>query len=86
MFTSLLFLMSFGALALQLAGIGSAATLFMTGSPLLGALLLDKLINSSASTVSLITYVLGQIVPLVTGTELIVTVFDVFVPLVTSPC
>ncbi|KZV66959.1 hypothetical protein PENSPDRAFT_755311 [Peniophora sp. CONT] len=81
MFTSLLILMSFGAVALQLIGIGSAAILFTTGLPLFAALLLDKVINTSASTVSLITYVLGQIVPLMTGTEVILTTFDVFVPL-----
>ena len=84
MFTSLLVIMSFGAVVLQLAGIGSAAMLFMTALPLFGALVLDKIINKSSSNVHLVTYVLGQIVPLLAGTEVVLTVFDVFVPLVSS--
>lgn len=84
MFTSLLLFMSFGALAFQLAGIGSAAILFTAAFPILGALSFDRMINTSASTVSLVTYVFGQVVPLIAGTELITTVFDVFVPLVSA--
>ncbi|KAI0032979.1 hypothetical protein K488DRAFT_48677 [Vararia minispora EC-137] len=81
MFTALLLLLTVGACGLQLVGIGSAAMLFVSGLPLFCALLLDRLVSTSPIGVSLLAYALGQIVPILTGTQIICSVFDVFVPL-----
>jgi hypothetical protein len=80
--TSLLLVLSSGAFVLQLISVGSSVMLFLIALPLLASLLVDRVINKSASTVSLLTYALGQIIPLLTGTQIICTIFDVFVPLV----
>jgi len=85
MFTALLLLLTIGAFAIQMIGVGSAAMLFVSGLPLFGALVLDSLATTSATHVSLFVYAIGQITPLLTGTQIICTVFDVFVPLVGNP-
>jgi hypothetical protein len=79
--SALLLMQSGGALGLQLLGIGSACLLFVAAVPLFVALSLDALLNPHA-IVSLWTYALGLVVPLLTGTEMTSTVLDVFVPLV----
>lgn len=88
--TALLLMQSGGALALQLFGIGSAYFLFVSAVPLFGALSLDALLNRGSPLVSLWTYALGMLVPLVSGTRMACIVLDVFVPLVCSshflPC
>lgn len=80
--TSMLLLQSFAALAIQLLGIGSAVMFFLTSAPLLLALVLDTLkITRTGDGVSLWTYALAQLTPLLTGTQIVATVLDVFVPL-----
>ncbi|KZT25302.1 hypothetical protein NEOLEDRAFT_1178422 [Neolentinus lepideus HHB14362 ss-1] len=80
--TSTLLVQSFFALVLQLLGVGSAAMFFLTSAPLFVALVLDTLkITRTGDGVSLWTYALGQLLPLLTGTQTIATVLDVFVPL-----
>ncbi|THH08417.1 hypothetical protein EW146_g8997 [Bondarzewia mesenterica] len=81
MFTALLLTQSAFAFAIQMIGIGSSAMLYMTALPLFFALLLDHVFTGGSGPVSLWTYALGQLTPLLTGTQLICTVFDVFVPL-----
>ena len=81
MLAALLVVQSLLAFAIQLVGIGSAVMFALSALPLLGALLLDAAFRRSAGPVSLWTYALGQTMPLLTGTQLICTVLDVFVPL-----
>jgi hypothetical protein len=80
--TALLLMLSGGALALQLLGLGSAYFLFINAVPLFGAMSLDALLNRGARVVSLWTYALGMFVPLLTGTKTACIALDVFVPLV----
>jgi len=80
--TALLLMQSFGALSLQLFGLGSAYFLFVGAVPLFGALSLDALLNRGGLLVSLWTYALRMSVPLLSGTRMACIVFDVFVPLV----
>ncbi|KAI0262359.1 hypothetical protein BC834DRAFT_925273 [Gloeopeniophorella convolvens] len=77
---ALLLMQSGGALGLQLLGIGSAYLFFIVAAPLFVALSLDALLNSG-TLVSLWTYALGMVAPLLTGAPLVCLVFDVFVPL-----
>jgi hypothetical protein len=84
--TALLLMQSGGALALQLLGIGSAYFLFISSVPLFGALSLNALLNRGGPLVSLWTYALGMLVPLLSGTRMACIVLDVFVPLVCLPC
>jgi hypothetical protein len=84
--TALLLMQSGGALALQLLGIGSAYFLFISSVPLFGALSLNALLNRGAPLISLWTYALGMLVPLLSGTRMACIVLDVFVPLVCLPC
>lgn len=79
--SALLLMQSGGALALQLFGIGSACFLFLTAGGIFIALSLDALLNPNIA-VSLWTYALGLLVPLLTGTQMTYIVLDVFVPLV----
>ena len=79
--SALLLMQSGGALALQLLGIGSACFLFLSAVALFVALSLDALLNPNI-VVSLWTYGLGLLVPLLTGTQMTCIVLDVFVPLV----
>lgn len=83
---ALLVLQSTLALAIQAAGVGSAAMLALNAAPLLGALVVGAVLAPNHGEPSLLAYVLGQIVPLLTGAQLAATTLDVFVPLVRPSC
>ena len=72
-----------GALSLQLLGIGSAYSLFVSAVPLFVALSLDAFLNHGGVLVNLWTYALGMFVPLLASTKMACIVLDV-VPLVCS--
>lgn len=55
---------------------------FLSAVPLFFAILLDSLFTGGKGPMSLWAYALGQITPLLTGTQIICTILDVFVPLV----
>ncbi|KDR80962.1 hypothetical protein GALMADRAFT_1358006, partial [Galerina marginata CBS 339.88] len=80
-FTALLLLQSTLALGVQLAGVGSAAIFFLTALPLFAVLALNPLFAGSNRRISLWTYGLGQFLPALSGTMLLLGVVDVFVPL-----
>ncbi|KAF8201539.1 hypothetical protein BJ912DRAFT_1019472 [Pholiota molesta] len=80
-FTALLLIESFLAIAIQLVNIGSAAIFFLAALPLFVALALNPLFVGSNSRMSLWTYGLGSILPSLTGTLLLLGVVEVFVPL-----
>jgi len=82
MFSALLLTHSIGAFVVQMAGIGSAAMLYLTAMPLFVSLALERAVRGGSSPVSLWTYALGQLTPLLTGTQVICAIFDFFVPLV----
>lgn len=81
-FNVLLLLQSGLAYVIQMAGIGSAGLFFLSGLPLFVALLINPLITGSAKEISLFTYALAQVEPLLIGTLMLATVAEVFVPLV----
>jgi hypothetical protein len=66
---------------LQLLGLGSTYLLFLGAVPPFVALSLGMLLNDSL-VVSLWTYVLSLVIPLLTGMQMTCVVLDVFVPLV----
>jgi hypothetical protein len=78
---SLLLTQSFTAFVVQLCGIGSAAMFFVSALPLFFTLVLNRFIAEKGE-VSLWTYALGQLTPLLTATILFASVSEVFVPLV----
>jgi len=78
----MLLLQAFFAFALQLVGVGSAALFFLTGLPLFVSLIVDPLFSRGRKELSLVTYFLGQTLPLTTGTMLLMGTLDFFVPLV----
>lgn len=80
-FTSLLLVQSALAWGIQSFGIGSAALFFISSLPLCLALLFNSVI-SSGPDVSLLSYAIGQFIPLTTGAQLAFEVLNVFVPLV----
>ncbi|EKM81542.1 hypothetical protein AGABI1DRAFT_69822 [Agaricus bisporus var. burnettii JB137-S8] len=80
-FNAMLLLQSTLALAIQMAGIGSASVFFLSGLPMLVALLINPLITGSTKTISLVAYALVQVEPLLVGTLILATVAEVFVPL-----
>jgi len=79
--SALLLMQTGGALLLQLLELGSAYLLFFAAIPLFVALSLDALLNHGL-VVSLWTYALVSLVPLLTGMQMSCVVLDVFVPLV----
>jgi len=81
-FTALLLVQAFVAVAVQVAGIGSAAIFFICALPLFVALIINSLLMGNTKNLSLWTYAIGQILPLLSGSMLIVGVVEVFVPLV----
>lgn len=81
MFTSLLLVQSFFACIIQFAGIGSAGLLFLSALPLFLSLALNALFMVDGE-ISLWTYALGQLHPLLVGTQVMSATLDVFVPLV----
>lgn len=81
MFSGLLLSLAFATVFLQFIGIGSAAMFFLSAAPIFVSILLDSLSTGGKGPMSLWAYALGQLSPLLTGTQVICTVFDVFVPL-----
>lgn len=81
-FTAMLLIQAFFAVAIQMANIGSAAIFFLIALPLFVALLLNPVFVGSNKRISLWTYGLGQLLPALTGSLLILGVVEVFVPLV----
>jgi len=79
---ALLILQSGLACGIQMAGIGSAGLFFLSSLPLFMALLLNPLITGNVTDISLITYAIAQLVPLLIGSPMLATVSEVFVPLV----
>ncbi|KLO13952.1 hypothetical protein SCHPADRAFT_920864 [Schizopora paradoxa] len=69
------------ALLIQAAGIGSSGLFFLSGTPILAGLLLERFMSASYDDVWLGTYVLGQLIPISFGTELFSATADFFVPL-----
>lgn len=84
MFSGLLLSLAFATVFLQFIGIGSAAMFFLSAAPIFVSILLDSLSTGGKGPMSLWAYALGQLSPLLTGTQVICTVFDVFVPLVST--
>ncbi|TFY54790.1 hypothetical protein EVG20_g9564, partial [Dentipellis fragilis] len=80
-FTATLLTQSVLALVIQLVGFGSAALFYLSALPLFLALVLDYSFNSTPGTIALWTYAFGQLSPLLTGTQMLCTTLDVFVPL-----
>ncbi|KAA1470020.1 hypothetical protein DENSPDRAFT_774128 [Dentipellis sp. KUC8613] len=80
-FTATLLTQSVLALVIQLVGFGSAALFYLSALPLFLALVLDYSFNSTPGTIALWTYAIGQMTPLLTGTQMLCTILDVFVPL-----
>jgi len=72
------------AYGIQMAGIGSAGLFFLSGLPLFIALLSNRLITGNATDISLITYAIAQLEPLLIGSLMLTTVSEVFVPLVSQ--
>jgi hypothetical protein len=81
-FTSLLLVQALLAIVVQLAGVGSASIFFLCALPLFVALIINSLLVENTKNISLWTYAIGQAIPLLTGSMLIVGVVEVFVPLV----
>ncbi|KAJ7166799.1 hypothetical protein C8R46DRAFT_1095357 [Mycena filopes] len=80
--SALLLLQATAAFAIQLLNVGSAAAFFISGLPMFGALLLNDLaLTTRKAEVSLWTYALGQFLPLLTGTLIMIPTLEVFVPL-----
>ena len=83
-FSSIMVLQSFLGAVIQLLGVGASGTLFLSSSPLIPALVLNAVLTNPGDDISLWSYAIGQITPLVTGSTLLYSVLDVFVPLVRS--
>ncbi|KAF7968545.1 hypothetical protein HWV62_30167 [Athelia sp. TMB] len=85
MFTSLLLFQSILALGVQYLGVGSAGLFFFTAVPLAISLAINALMSAGAKgkkgQVSIWTYALAQISPLMLGSQVMCAVLDVFVPL-----
>lgn len=84
-FTSLLLVQSSLALSLQMIGYGSAAMYFVSSFPLGVSLVLNQLFVSDPEEIRLWTYAISQLMPIMSGTQLCVALFDVFVPLTGNP-
>ena len=81
-FTSTLLLHNTLACGIQLLGVGSAALFFISGLPLTIAYLVDVIVSRKGGQVSLLSYAVGQFIPLVIGAQMVFALLDVFVPLV----
>jgi len=81
---ALLVLQSGLAYGIQMAGIGSAGLFFLSGLPFFIALLLNRLITGNTTDISLITYAIAQLEPLLIGSLMLAIVSEVFVPLVSQ--
>lgn len=71
------------ATVVQLIGIGSAILFFSAGCSIFVGLLLDTLFNKK-TRLMLGAYAIGQVIPLLFGSEMFCIVTDIFVPLVSS--
>ncbi|KAK0459622.1 uncharacterized protein EV420DRAFT_1620165 [Desarmillaria tabescens] len=82
-YSSVLFVQAMAAFGLQLLGLGSASLFFVTALPLVIAYALNPLFASFTGEkgISILTYVFGSFIPLITGTLVIVPTIEVFVPL-----
>ncbi|KAJ7304555.1 hypothetical protein DFH08DRAFT_903357 [Mycena albidolilacea] len=81
-FASILLLQTATAFGVQLLNVGSAAMFFISGLPIFLALLVNNMaLVTRKGEISLWTYVLGQFLPLLTGTLIMVPTVEVFVPL-----
>ncbi|EIW58152.1 uncharacterized protein TRAVEDRAFT_28892 [Trametes versicolor FP-101664 SS1] len=80
-FTSVMLMQSFLATVLQLIGIGSGGTLFLSSAPFAVALLVNGFLTKRGDDISLWSYAIGLLSPLVIGTTLFCGVLEVFVPL-----
>lgn len=80
-FTSILLAQTGLAFGVQAIGVGSSVLFFLSGLPLFFAMLLNWLVKPSSEPVSLLSYALGQFIPLSTGAQLSYEVLNVFVPL-----
>ncbi|KAH9479296.1 Putative endoplasmic reticulum metallopeptidase 1 [Psilocybe cubensis] len=80
-FTAMLLIQAFFAIALQMVNIGSAAMFFLIALPFFVALLLNLVFVGSNKRISLWTYAIGQLLPALTGSLLMFGVVEVFVPL-----
>ncbi|TBU47465.1 hypothetical protein BD309DRAFT_855887 [Dichomitus squalens] len=80
-FSSIMIVQGFLGALIQLLGFGSSATLFMTSSPMIPALILNALLTSPGDDISLWSYAISVVTPLIAGTSMLYSVLDVFVPL-----
>ncbi|RPD64072.1 hypothetical protein L226DRAFT_544758 [Lentinus tigrinus ALCF2SS1-7] len=80
-FTSVMLVQAFLAALIQLVGVGAGGALFLSSAPMILALVLNALLTTPGDDISLWSYAIGQLTPLVTGTEMTCAVLDVFVPL-----
>ncbi|KAI0358143.1 hypothetical protein OH77DRAFT_1421438 [Trametes cingulata] len=80
-FTALMLIQSFLAALIQVLGLGAGGVLFLSSAPFALALLINKVLTKPGDDISLWSYAVGQLSPLVTGTTLFCAVLDVFVPL-----
>ena len=81
-FTSIMLLQAFLAALIQGLGIGAGGVLFLSSAPFVLALLVNKFLTRPGDDISLWSYAVGLLTPLATGTTLLCSVLDVFVPLV----
>lgn len=79
---SLMLLQSALGYGVQMAGIGSACLFSFSAFPTFVSLLMNLLITGSAADISLFTYGMAQIEPLLVGALVLATICEVFVPLV----
>ncbi len=77
-------LQAFLAALIQFIGVGAGGTLFLSSAPLILALMLNALLTKPGDDITLWSYAIGQLSPLVIGTTLTCGVLDVFVPLVST--
>ena len=77
-------LQGFLSALIQMLGVGAGGSLFLSSCPMIPALVLNFLLTSPGDDISLWSYAIGLVTPLVTGTILLLSVLDVFVPLVSA--
>ena len=70
------------ACLVQALGVGSSAVFFVAGLPILIALVIDAAVSNKNQEVSLLSYAVGELMPLTIGATLSYAMLDVFVPLV----
>ncbi|TFK34083.1 hypothetical protein BDQ12DRAFT_690347, partial [Crucibulum laeve] len=78
---ALLLMQSGIAFGMQMLNVGSAALFFISALPLFFVLLINPLLSGSSKEISLATYALAQVFPLLTGTLVMLPIVEVFVPL-----